>query len=40
MMQLWVNLPRKDKTAPPGYQPITGADSSRAWRSPAAERCA
>jgi redox-sensitive bicupin YhaK (pirin superfamily) len=25
MMQLWVNLPRKDKTAPPGYQPITSA---------------
>ena len=23
MMQLWVNLPKKDKTAPPGYQPIT-----------------
>lgn len=22
MMQLWVNLPRKDKTAPPGYQPL------------------
>jgi redox-sensitive bicupin YhaK (pirin superfamily) len=22
MMQLWVNLPSKDKTAPPGYQPI------------------
>jgi quercetin 2,3-dioxygenase len=22
MMQLWVNLPRKDKAAPPGYQPI------------------
>jgi quercetin 2,3-dioxygenase len=22
MMQLWVNLPKKDKTAPPGYQPI------------------
>jgi redox-sensitive bicupin YhaK (pirin superfamily) len=26
MMQLWVNLPRKDKMAPPGYQPITAAD--------------
>jgi hypothetical protein len=25
MMQLWVNLPRKDKTAPPGYQPISAA---------------
>jgi redox-sensitive bicupin YhaK (pirin superfamily) len=24
MMQLWVNLPRKDKKAPPAYQPITG----------------
>ena len=23
MMQLWVNLPRKDKMSPPGYQPIT-----------------
>lgn len=23
MMQLWVNLPKKDKTAPPGYQGIT-----------------
>ncbi len=23
MMQLWVNLPKKDKTAAPGYQPIT-----------------
>lgn len=22
MMQLWVNLPRQDKAAPPGYQPI------------------
>ena len=22
MVQLWVNLPRKDKTAPPGYQAI------------------
>jgi len=29
MMQLWVNLPRKDKAAPPGYQPITGADIPR-----------
>jgi redox-sensitive bicupin YhaK (pirin superfamily) len=26
MMQLWVNLPKKDKTAPPGYQPIRAAD--------------
>jgi redox-sensitive bicupin YhaK (pirin superfamily) len=26
MMQLWVNLPRKDKFAKPGYQPITRAD--------------
>jgi redox-sensitive bicupin YhaK (pirin superfamily) len=26
MMQLWVNLPRKDKMAPPGYQPITSAE--------------
>src|SRR5580658_8235980 len=26
MMQLWVNLPRKDKMAPPGYQPITAGD--------------
>ena len=26
MMQLWVNLPKKDKMAPPGYQPITSAD--------------
>jgi hypothetical protein len=25
MMQLWVNLPRKDKMAPPGYQPIAAA---------------
>jgi redox-sensitive bicupin YhaK (pirin superfamily) len=25
MMQLWVNLPKKDKTAPPGYQPIKAA---------------
>jgi len=25
MMQLWVNLPKKDKWAEPGYQPITGA---------------
>jgi redox-sensitive bicupin YhaK (pirin superfamily) len=29
MMQLWVNLPRKDKTAPPNYQPITAADIPR-----------
>ncbi len=26
MMQLWVNLPRKDKSARPDYQPITKAD--------------
>ncbi len=26
MMQLWVNLPGKDKGAPPGYQPITARD--------------
>ena len=26
MMQLWVNLPRKDKATPPAYQPITSAD--------------
>jgi quercetin 2,3-dioxygenase len=25
MMQLWVNLPKKDKTAAPNYQPITSA---------------
>ena len=25
MMQLWVNLPKKSKTAPPAYQPITSA---------------
>ena len=29
MMQLWVNLPRKDKTAAPAYQPITTADIPR-----------
>jgi redox-sensitive bicupin YhaK (pirin superfamily) len=29
MMQLWVNLPRKDKVAAPGYQPITSADIPR-----------
>ena len=29
MMQLWVNLPKKDKMAPPGYQPITSADIPR-----------
>jgi hypothetical protein len=29
MMQLWVNLPARDKTAPPAYQPITGADIPR-----------
>jgi redox-sensitive bicupin YhaK (pirin superfamily) len=26
MMQLWVNLPAKDKVAAPGYQPIVAAD--------------
>src|SRR6185437_9772992 len=26
MMQLWVNLPGKDKSAPPAYQPIRAAD--------------
>lgn len=26
MMQLWVNLPKRDKAAPPGYQPILAAD--------------
>jgi redox-sensitive bicupin YhaK (pirin superfamily) len=26
MVQLWVNLPAKDKTAPPGYQGIVSAD--------------
>jgi redox-sensitive bicupin YhaK (pirin superfamily) len=26
MMQLWVNLPRKDKAAPPGYQPIVAGE--------------
>jgi redox-sensitive bicupin YhaK (pirin superfamily) len=26
MMQLWVNLPKKDKMAPPAYQPILNAD--------------
>ena len=25
MMQLWVNLPRKDKMTKPGYQPISAA---------------
>ena len=29
MMQLWVNLRKKDKTAPPGYQPITSAQIPR-----------
>ena len=29
MMQLWVNLPAKDKAAPPAYQPITAADIPR-----------
>ncbi len=26
MMQLWVNLPKKDKTAPPNYQPLKSAE--------------
>jgi redox-sensitive bicupin YhaK (pirin superfamily) len=29
MMQLWVNLPRKDKAAAPGYQPITAGQIPR-----------
>jgi quercetin 2,3-dioxygenase len=29
MMQLWVNLPRKDKMTTPGYQPITSSDIPR-----------
>jgi redox-sensitive bicupin YhaK (pirin superfamily) len=29
MMQLWVNLPKKDKMALPGYQPITAAQIPR-----------
>jgi redox-sensitive bicupin YhaK (pirin superfamily) len=29
MMQLWVNLPSKDKVAAPAYQPITSADIPR-----------
>ena len=29
MMQLWVNLPGKDKGTPPAYQPITTADIPR-----------
>jgi quercetin 2,3-dioxygenase len=29
MMQLWVNLPRKDKAAAPNYQPITAAEIPR-----------
>jgi redox-sensitive bicupin YhaK (pirin superfamily) len=29
MMQLWVNLPSKDKLTKPGYQPITSADIPR-----------
>jgi quercetin 2,3-dioxygenase len=29
MMQLWVNLPARDKTAPPAYQPLVGADIPR-----------
>jgi hypothetical protein len=32
MMQLWVNLPAKDKTAPPAYQPITSGDIPRVAR--------
>jgi len=26
MMQLWVNLPKQSKTAPPGYQPLSSAE--------------
>jgi quercetin 2,3-dioxygenase len=37
MMQLWVNLPRKDKTAPPAYQPITSADIPRVPLEPGGE---
>ncbi len=29
MMQLWVNLPKKDKFAPPGYQPIAASQIPR-----------
>ena len=29
MMQLWVNLPKKDKMTPPAYQPITAKDIPR-----------
>lgn len=29
MMQLWVNLPKKDKFAKPAYQPITNSDIPR-----------
>ncbi len=29
MMQLWVNLPKKDKTVPPGYQPLKAAQFPR-----------
>ena len=29
MMQLWVNLPKKDKTAAPAYQPLTTAEIPR-----------
>ncbi len=29
MMQLWVNLPRKDKMAQPNYQPLTTSDIPR-----------
>jgi hypothetical protein len=29
MMQLWVNLPKKDKATPPAYQPLTSADIPR-----------
>jgi redox-sensitive bicupin YhaK (pirin superfamily) len=32
MMQLWVNLPRKDKSAAPAYQPITSATIPRVER--------
>ena len=32
MMQLWVNLPAKDKAAPPAYQPITSGDIPRVAR--------
>jgi redox-sensitive bicupin YhaK (pirin superfamily) len=29
MVQLWVNLPKKDKSAQPGYQAITAADMAK-----------